>query len=82
MSTRTSTKTTFAPENVIQPIHTGGDVALESEGRILVTCLGEEALLTDLSTGKLLNRLEGVGSVIDHPPNYSANITLHRMVKF
>ncbi|MCJ1233953.1 U3 small nucleolar RNA-associated protein 13 [Varicellaria rhodocarpa] len=81
MNTRANTKTTFAPENVIQPIHTGGDVALESEGRILVTCLGEEALLTDLSTGKLLNRLEGDGEIltaIQMTPSASHVITCSR----
>ena len=52
--------TTFDPERIIQPIYTGGDVALERSGRILATCLGEEALLTDLRTGEVLSRIEGV----------------------
>ena len=62
MNLRASFLTTFAPEEIIQPIYTGGDIALESKGRILATCLGEEAVLTHIHTGKLLNRLEGVGA--------------------
>ena len=60
MALRTSTVTTFEPERTIQPIYTGGDVALDQEGRILATCLGEDALLTDLGTGEQLARIEGV----------------------
>lgn len=64
MGSRASVKTTFAPRHVIQPLYTGGDVALEAEGQILVTCLGEDAMLTDLSSGKLLARLEGVRNIL------------------
>jgi U3 small nucleolar RNA-associated protein 13 len=63
MFSRASIATTFEPDRTIQPIYTGGDVALDSKGRTLATCLGEEALLTDLSTGQLLARIEGVGAV-------------------
>ncbi len=63
MFSRASIVTTFEPDRTIQPIYTGGDVALDSKGRTLATCLGEEALLTDLSTGQLLARIEGVGAV-------------------
>lgn len=63
MFSRASIAITFEPERTIQPIYTGGDVALDSKGRTLATCLGEEALLTDLSTGQLLARIEGVGTV-------------------
>lgn len=57
-----STITTFEPEHVIQPIYTGGDVALDRSGHILATCLGEETILTDLRTGALLARVEAVRS--------------------
>ena len=60
MSSKVATVITFEPQDVIQPIYTGGDVALDSEGRILVTCLGEDALLTDVNSGQLLTRVEGV----------------------
>ena len=60
MSFRSKIITTYHPERTIQPIYTGGDVLLDREGRILATCLGEEALLTDLRTGELLARIEGV----------------------
>ena len=64
MASRPKVVTTFEPEQVIQPIYTGGDVALDKEGKILVTCLGEDAVLTDLSSGQLLARVEGV--CLDH----------------
>ena len=60
MSSRSKIVTTYDPERTIQPIYTGGDVLLDREGRILATCLGEEALLTHLATGELLARIEGV----------------------
>ncbi|KAL8695491.1 MAG: hypothetical protein Q9218_000069 [Villophora microphyllina] len=59
MASQKTSITTFEPERVIQPIYTGGDIALDSEGRILATCLGEEAILTDLNTGQALTRIEG-----------------------
>jgi U3 small nucleolar RNA-associated protein 13 len=55
---------TFEPEKVIQPIYTGGDVSVDSRGRILASCLGEEAILTDLVSGETLARLEGDGEVL------------------
>ena len=60
MSFKTKLTITYDPERIIQPIYTGGDVALDREGRVLATCLGEEALLTDMGTGELLARIEGV----------------------
>ena len=60
MTARITSQTTFDAEKVIQPIYTGGDVATDHEGRILATCLGEEAVLTDLATGETLARIEGV----------------------
>ncbi|KAH9844457.1 Utp13 specific WD40 associated domain [Teratosphaeria destructans] len=61
MAYKADFKTTFEPARVIQPIYTGGAVALSQDGRILATCLDEEALLTDLNTGKHLARIEGDG---------------------
>lgn len=60
MNSRPKLTTTYEVEGVIQPIYTGGDVGLDREGRILATCLDEEALLTDLGSGELLARIEGV----------------------
>ncbi|KAL8781807.1 MAG: hypothetical protein Q9203_000092 [Teloschistes exilis] len=64
MASQQASNTTFEPEKVIQPIYTGGDVVLDREGRILASCLGEEAVLTDLHTGQALARLEGDGEVL------------------
>ena len=60
MSNRQNVVTTYRPENVIQPVHTGGAIALDDEGTVLATCLEEDAALTDLNTGALLARVEGV----------------------
>ena len=61
LSRRNALSTTFDPERTIQPIYTGGDVALDDSGRILATCLGEDVAITDLNTGKILAKIEGVG---------------------
>ena len=61
MALKVDVRTTFEPIRVIQPIYTGGSVALSEDGKILATCLGEEALLTRLETGEHLSRIEGVG---------------------
>ena len=71
MASRTDVVTTFEPEKIIQPIYTGGDVALDQDGRILVTSLGEDALLTDIDTGVLLARIAGVG---DYGTNDCLNV--------
>lgn len=63
MPSKASIITTFEVDKVIQPIYTGGDVALDKSGRVLATCLGEEALITDLNNGDLLARVEGVRSI-------------------
>lgn len=60
MGSRLQNKTTFEPSRTIQPIYTGGSVTLDRTGRILATCLGEDALLTDLDSGDQLARIEGV----------------------
>ncbi|KAF3770812.1 hypothetical protein M406DRAFT_59678 [Cryphonectria parasitica EP155] len=59
MTTRSPFKTTFEPERVIQPIFTGGSVALDNGARILATTLGEDAVLTDLATGRQFAKIEG-----------------------
>ncbi|GAB7349640.1 hypothetical protein MBLNU459_g0319t1 [Dothideomycetes sp. NU459] len=64
MAYKAELKTTFDPSRVIQPIYTGGSVALSQDGRILASCLGEEALLSDLLSGEHLARIEGDGEAI------------------
>lgn len=57
---QTFLKTNFKPAKVIQPFYTGGKVALDQNGRLLVTTLGEDVLITDFETGDELARIEGV----------------------
>ncbi|KAI9724445.1 MAG: hypothetical protein M1812_000513 [Candelaria pacifica] len=64
MASKAGVKTTFEPEKTIQPIYTGGSVALDATGRILATCLGEDVVLTNLDTGEQLAPVEGDGESI------------------
>ncbi|KAI0196562.1 WD40-repeat-containing domain protein [Xylaria flabelliformis] len=64
MAAKAPFKTTFAASEVIRPIFTGGHVAVEDDARILATTLGEDAILTDIKTGKHLAKVEGDGELI------------------
>lgn len=66
MANKAPYATTFEPEHTIQPIYTGGSVALEQGGRILATTLGEDVLLTDLNSGRQLAKIEGVCDISCH----------------
>lgn len=67
---KAGTKITFDAAQVIQPIYTGGQVSASENGKILATTLGEEVLLTNLTTGAQLARIEGV-SLSQSPQIYS-----------
>ncbi|KAI5865454.1 U3 small nucleolar RNA-associated protein [Durotheca rogersii] len=64
MANKAPFKTTFEVGEVIRPIFTGGAVALENGARVLATTLGEDAILTDLKTGKHITTVEGDGELI------------------
>ncbi|EJD03826.1 WD40 repeat-like protein [Fomitiporia mediterranea MF3/22] len=49
-------KTAYEQSKVIGPLYTGGPVALASDGLHIISCVGEEALLTRLSDGQELRR--------------------------
>ena len=70
--------TTYKPQHILQPIFTGGDIALDESGAILGSCLGEEAVITDLKSGQVLARVEGVSLPFHAMLSCS---TLARMVK-
>lgn len=57
---RVAIETSFEADKVIEPIYSGGVVALSGDGRLLATTLGEDALLTDLANGQRLAKVEGV----------------------
>ncbi|OJJ44678.1 hypothetical protein ASPZODRAFT_144637 [Penicilliopsis zonata CBS 506.65] len=57
-------KTTFEASRTLRPIYTGGSTALDASGRLLVTSVGENALVVDLETGDQLAQLDGDGEVI------------------
>lgn len=60
MASKVAYRTTFEVADTIRPIYTGGGISLDSHGSILATALGEDALLTDLDTGRQLANIEGV----------------------
>lgn len=64
MANKSPYKTTFEVSEVISPIYTGGAISFESGARILATTLGEDAVLTDLKSGKHLTKVEGDGELI------------------
>ena len=64
MANKSPFKTTFEADEFIRPIFTGGSVALENSARVLATTLGEDAVLTDLKTGKFITKIEGVRTVL------------------
>ncbi|TFK56842.1 WD40 repeat-like protein [Heliocybe sulcata] len=49
----------FKKSKVIAPLHTGGPVAVTQDGTRLVTCVGEEAVLTDVKSGQEICRFMG-----------------------
>ncbi|KAL2867952.1 U3 snoRNA-associated protein UTP13 [Aspergillus lucknowensis] len=57
-------KTTFEASRTLRPIYTGGSTALDATGRLLVTCVNEDALVVDLDSGDQLATLEGDGELI------------------
>jgi len=66
MANKAPYQTTFEPEHTLQPIFTGGSVALDRNGAILATTLGEDALLIDIKTGTQLAKIEGVSLLTNH----------------
>ncbi|KAF1838716.1 WD40 repeat-like protein [Decorospora gaudefroyi] len=61
---RAAVKTTFEVGRTLQPIYSGGSLALSEDGRILAASLGEDVLLTDLTNGQELGRVEGDSEAI------------------
>jgi hypothetical protein len=64
MAQRAAVKTTYEVNRTLQPIYSGGSLSLSEDGRILAASLGEDVLLTDLTNGKELGRVEGDGETI------------------
>ncbi|KAF9245872.1 U3 small nucleolar RNA-associated protein [Melanogaster broomeanus] len=53
---RPKARTIYKKSRTIAPLHTSGSVAVSSDGSRIVTCVAEEALLTEISSGELLCR--------------------------
>jgi len=64
MAQRSAVKTTYEVGRTLQPIYAGGSLALSGDGRILAASLGEHVLLTDLTNGQELARVEGDGEAV------------------
>ncbi|KAI0673654.1 U3 small nucleolar RNA-associated protein [Trametes maxima] len=56
---RPKLKTAFKKARVVAPLHTAGPVAVTPDGLRLVTCVGEDALLTDVQAGVEICRFAG-----------------------
>ncbi|KAI0313438.1 WD40 repeat-like protein [Amylostereum chailletii] len=52
-------KTAFKNARTIGPLYTGGPVAVTPDGRWIITCVGEEAVLTDLEESQEICRFVG-----------------------
>ena len=64
MAAKVESKTTFEAARTIEPIYTGGDVSLNSNGQFLASCVEDDVLLVELRTGQPLARIEGDGEPI------------------
>lgn len=64
MATKVGTKTTFEAAKVIAPIYTGGDVSVNASGKILATCVDEDALIVRIDDQHVLATVEGDGEPI------------------
>lgn len=64
MAAKVEVKTTFEPARTIEPIYTGGDVSLSSNGQFLASCADEDVLIVSLGTGQPLARIEGDGEAV------------------
>ncbi|KAI0718943.1 U3 small nucleolar RNA-associated protein [Cerioporus squamosus] len=56
---RPKPRTAFKKARVVAPLHTAGPVAITPDGSRLVTCVGEDALLTDVRAGVEICRFAG-----------------------
>ncbi|RDB29306.1 putative U3 small nucleolar RNA-associated protein 13 [Hypsizygus marmoreus] len=56
---RPKLKTAFKNVRSIGPLYTGGPVAITADGKRIVTCVSENILLTDISTGVEICRFSG-----------------------
>ncbi|KAH8120064.1 WD40 repeat-like protein [Phellopilus nigrolimitatus] len=79
-------KTSYEKSRVVGPLHTGGPVAISSDGLHIVTCVGEEAVLTRLSDGQELRRITADNETIhsfcltpssSHLLIFTASLSLH-----
>lgn len=64
MAQRKSIQTSFEAVRSIQPFYTGGSVALSEDGHIFAGQLGEDVVVTDLSSIAELARITGVSPVL------------------
>lgn len=56
----TNTCSSYDKQRVIGPLHTAGPVGLTPDGTRVITCVGEQVLLTDIQSGRELCRFAGV----------------------
>ena len=64
----TGPRSSYDRQRVIGPLHTGGPVGLTPDGTRVITCVGEQVVLTDIQSGRELCRLVGVRPILCHTP--------------
>jgi hypothetical protein len=68
-----NTHSSYDRQRVIGPLHTAGPVGLTPDGTRVITCVGEQVVLTDIQSGRGLCRFAGVrlilcGTLTTHSP--------------
>lgn len=56
----TNTPSSYDRQRIIGPLHTAGPVGLTPDGTRMITCVGEQAILTDIQSGGEVCRFLGV----------------------
>lgn len=54
----------FRKRRIIGPLHTGGPIVVTSDAKRVVTCLGEQALLTNVENGQEVCRFYNVRIIL------------------
>ena len=60
----TNAPSSYDRQRVIGPLHTSGPVGLTPDGTRVITCVGEQLVLTDIQSGRELCRFPGVRLIL------------------
>ena len=60
----TDWRCSYDKQRVIGPLHTSGPVGLTPDGTRVITCVGEQTVLTDIQSGREFCRFAGVRFIL------------------